>query len=755
MKKHCLVIGLFLLAFTSFGQAGKLKKANNYFDKLAYSFAAELYEELIGSELDSPTLKSKLATCYYLMGNTVKAENDFALMINSPEATKDDFFYYAQALKQNGKYSESDVWMAKVNQLSSNDSRGLSYANNKTYFDKIEEEGARFEIRNLNCNSSVSDFGAYPSVDGKQVYFISSRRKPVIIQYEWPWNESQYLDVYKSDVDSINELSNVSLLDKNVNTRFHEGPLCFSSDGKYVYFTRSNVARGRQRKDKQGIQNLKLFRATIDQEGNWNNEEELPFNSKEYSVGHPSISNDAKELYFVSNMPGGFGGADLYKAAINSDGTFGKAENLGSAYNTEGQEMFPWFNGKGDLFFSSNGHIGLGGLDVFVMEMTEGAELQNVGMPVNSQSDDFAFTMNKDNLTGFFSSNRAGGKGDDDIYSYTLIEPLKKQLMVVGIARDAATGQILVNANIDLLNAKGEVVGTVKSDNSGSYKFNLDTDSDYVVAVSGVDKKQNNQRSITTKNLAAEVTVINGDVNLEKENELQLPLPISSPLSLYCLVTETKSMLPLEGVKITVTNNETKSIFIDQLTSNKGDVEKEIVGKEINEKLSYTIRLEKEGYLTKVLTFDYNISQTGRVNVHESLDLTLDKINVGIDLASIIEINPIYFDFDKYDIRPDAEVELKKIVKVMNENPAMVIELGSHTDCRSSIDYNQKLSDNRAKASAAYIQKRISNPERIYGKGYGESKLKVNCPCEGTVKSSCSKKEHQKNRRTEFVIVKM
>ena len=141
-------------------------------------------------------------------------------------------------------------------------------------------------------------------------------------------------------------------------------------------------------------------------------------------------------------------------------------------------------------------------------------------------------------------------------------------------------------------------------------------------------------------------------------------------------------MLPLEGVKITVANNETKSIFIDQLTSNKGDVEKEIVGKEINEKLSYTIRLEKEGYLTKVLTFDYNISQTGRVNVHESLDLTLDKINVGIDLASIIEINPIYFDFDKYDIRPDAEVELKKIVKVMNENPAMVIELGSHTDCR-------------------------------------------------------------------------
>jgi outer membrane protein OmpA-like peptidoglycan-associated protein len=535
------------------------------------------------------------------------------------------------------------------------------------------------------------------------------------------------------------------LLDKKVNTRFHEGPLCFSSDGKYVYFTRSNVARGRQRKDKQGIQNLKLFRATIDQEGNWNNEEELPFNSKEYSVGHPSISNDGKDLYFVSNMPGGFGGADLYKATINPDGTFGKAENLGLVYNTEGQEMFPWFNVNGDLFFSSNGHIGLGGLDVFVMETTEGAELQNVGMPVNSQSDDFAFTMNKDNLTGFFSSNRAGGKGDDDIYSYTLIKPIKKQLWIVGIARDAATGQMLVNANVDLLNEKGVVVGTVKSDNSGSYTFKVDTNSDYVVAVSGVEKKQNNQRSVTTKNIADEVTVINGDVILEKEFELFM----------YCLVTDSKSLLPLEGVKIAVTNNETNSVFIDQLTSKTGDAEKEIEGTEINEKLSYTIQLEKEGYLTKVLTFEYNISQGGRVNVHESLDLTLDKIDVGIDLASIIEINPIYFDFDKYDIRADAEVELKKIVKVMNENPSMVIELGSHTDCRSSIDYNQKLSENRAKASAAYIQKRISNPERIYGKGYGESKLKVNCPCEGAVKSSCSKKEHQKNRRTEFVIIKM
>jgi outer membrane protein OmpA-like peptidoglycan-associated protein len=191
------------------------------------------------------------------------------------------------------------------------------------------------------------------------------------------------------------------------------------------------------------------------------------------------------------------------------------------------------------------------------------------------------------------------------------------------------------------------------------------------------------------------------------------------------------------------------------LTTKTGDIEKELLDKKVNDQLSYTIRLEKPGYLSKVVTFNYTILQMGRINVHETLDLTMDKIDIGLDLTSIIDINPIYFDLGKYTIRADAAIELNKIVKVMNENPAMEIELGSHTDCRGSIASNEKLSDNRAKASANYIKERITNPERINGKGYGEAQLKVDCPCEGTVKSTCSEDEHQKNRRTEFVIIKM
>ena len=430
------------------------------------------------------------------------------------------------------------------------------------------------------------------------------------------------------------------------------------------------------------------------------------------------------------------------------DGTFGKAENLGAKFNTEGQEMFPWINSKGELFFASNGHIGLGGLDVFIMSVSKNGsfdKLLNVGLPVNSQHDDFAFTMNSDNITGYFSSNRTGGKGDDDIYSYVLTKPFQQQLVVKSIVKDETTGEILPGATVKLVNSKGEVIASAITDEFGGVQFDVEPGEEYTIAVSGVDKYNVKQLAVSTKNLDSDITQVNGNVSLVKE----------ASFSLYCLVTDAKSNLPLEDVKITITNSVTQNEFINRLTPKTGDVEKEIPDVAINDQLSYTIRLEKQGYLTKVVTFNYQLVQTGKINVHETLDLTMDKVDVGLDLTTIIDINPIYFDLGKFTIRADAAIELDKIVKVMNENPGMQIELGSHTDCRGSIASNEKLSDNRAKASADYIKQRISNPERINGKGFGESRLKVDCPCEGSVKSTCSEDEHQQNRRTEFVILKM
>jgi outer membrane protein OmpA-like peptidoglycan-associated protein len=839
MKKQFIIICYLLVSFSSFGQLGKLKKADAYYDKLAYSYAAELYEQLINSEVDSPLLKSKIATCYYHMGVMDKAETYFASMITTNFAVKEDFFFYAQALKQNGKYKESDQWMTKINQLASSDIRAASFINNTSYLDDISNQGTNFEIKNLKCNSNASDFGAYPSNSEKEIYFISARKTPVMIQYEWTWNGTQFLDIYKSTIVENGELENISILKNKVNTRFHEGPLCFSPDGKFVYYTRNNISKINNRKDNKGIQNLQLFRSNIDSLGHWVSEEILPFNSKYYSVGHPSISSDGKTLYFVSDMPGGFGGADLYKVSISENGKLGKLENLGSDFNTEGQEMFPWVNQKGELFFSSNGHIGLGGLDVFLMTLDKNGtfyKLQNVGIPVNSQSDDFAFTMNKNNLTGYFSSNRIGGKGDDDIYSYTLTKPLPNQIIVEGVISDEKTGEIFAYKKVEIINSKGEVIGSAMTDSSGAYAFNIDPDMDYIISVKNIDYYTDNQRNITTANLKptnetliADIALLkkeilatgfvhkdtsseiiigaivsllnaqgeiiastvtdslgaysfqiehNNDYSIsvsEKDNYWENKIALTSKnlgpninqlngaisvnpklnLSLYCLVKDSKSLMPLEGVSIIVTNNDTKKTFISQLTSSLGTLEKEIFDKEISDSLSYSIQLEKEGYLTKKLTFNHKIEELGRINLAETLDLSMDKVSLDLDLASIIQINPIYFDLRKFYIRPDAAIELDKIVKVMNDNPSMQIELGSHTDCRGTIAFNNNLSDNRAKASVQYIQKRITNPKRIFGKGYGESQLKVNCPCDGEIISTCSDEEHQQNRRTEFVIIKM
>lgn len=732
---------------TVFGQSGKLLKADNYFEKLSYSYAKGLYEELLGSEVDSPKMKSNLAICYYNTGDLKKSEETFAQMINTEFATREDFFYYAQALKQNGKYAESDLWMEKFNKLAANDARGLSYMNNPSYLEKIEKQGVHFTINNLNCNTPSADFGGYPSTVNNDAYFVSSRRKRVFVQNEWSWNSKRFLDLYKSTIASSSELENVELITKKVNTRFHEGPMCFSPDGKFVYYTRNNISKGSKRKDQKGIQNLKLYRATLDSKGKWTNEEVLNFNSKDYSVGHPSITADGKTLYFASDMPGGFGGADLYKVALNADGSYGKPENLGKQFNTEGQEMFPWISNDGHLFFSSNGHIGLGGLDVFVMLPTKDGgfdKLMNVGKPVNGQHDDFAFTMNKDNKTGYFSSNREGGKGDDDIYSYVLTKPFKQNLMVEGIVADIQSKELLPGATVYLKDEQGTILATTTVDDKGAYSFELEPEKRYVVSAT----KENyfdDLANFNTVNLDPEVESIQQDLDLEKD----------PGLALYCLVTDAKTTLPLEGVKMTIVDKTNGKEFLSTMTPASGDAKKGIADKKLNDQLTYTIKLEKEGYLTKTVVYSQRVVKPGIINVHENLDLTMDKLDVGTDLATIIDIKPIYFDLGKYAIRKDAALELDKIVKVMNDYPTMQIELGSHTDCRSSYAFNEKLSDNRAKASAAYIKARIKNPERIYGKGYGEYKLKIDCPCEGAVKSTCTEAEHQQNRRTEFVIIKM
>lgn len=744
MKNIGITLAVVALSSLSFGQSGKLKKADNYYSKVAYAEAADLYTELIGSEVDSPTLKAKLADCYYQMGETTRAEEYYAAMVSSPEATADDVYKFAQALKENGKYAESDKWMEKFHSIQADDSRGKEFISNKTYVEQITNQGAYFSINHLAVNTENAEFGGYPYGENEAL-FVSNRKKRVAVLRSHTYNGNRFLDLYTASVGGNNELETPDFKSRKVNKKYHEGPLCFSPDQKTVYFTRNNMSGGKLRRDDKGIQNLKLYKATIDAEGNWTNEEELPINSKDYSVGHPTISADGKTMYFASDMPGGFGGADIYKMAINEDGTFGSPENMGDKINTEGQEMFPWVNSEGLLFFASDGHVGLGGLDVFVrIPKKDGSfnKLMNVGKPVNGPKDDFALVMNADNTTGYVSSNRESGNGDDDIYSFTLLKPLKVNLSLNGVVTDVRSGEIIPGARIQLKDEAGNVVATTLADDNGNYSFGLEPDMDYNLVVTK-DDYFDNQGTTTTKDLAAGTEEINKDLTLEKD----------PGLALYALVTDAKTNAPIDGVEMTIIDNMTGKEFGSTTTEASGDFLKGIADKKIDDRISYNIILKKEGYFPKTVTFNHEIKEPGTINVHEMLDGGLALDPAVTDLSELVQINPINFDLNKYNIRPDAAVELDKIVEIMNKYPNMEVELGSHTDCRGSKAYNERLSDKRAKASAAYIKSKITNPERIYGKGYGESRLLNGCECEGSVKSTCSEEEHSENRRTEFKVI--
>ncbi len=306
--------------------------------------------------------------------------------------------------------------------------RSYSYASNNENFDitevysrllnsitLVEERSEKFIVNRLSINSKYSDYA--PSFFEGELVFASSRNANSFSKIVHELNNQPFLDLYTtvraSDQRSIGRLKG------EINSKFHESSATFSKDGKTVYFTRNNYSKRKSKTNQEGTILLKLYKASYDN-GKWRNIEELPFNSDEYSIAHPALSKDGKHLYFASDMPGSFGKSDLYVVEINEDGSFKTPRNLGDQINTSGRETFPYISDKGKLFFASDGHDGLGGLDVFMIlpDRNGVAGVYNLGEPINSTKDDFTFIINEENKIGYFASNRKGGRGDDDIYGF-------------------------------------------------------------------------------------------------------------------------------------------------------------------------------------------------------------------------------------------------------------------------------------------------------------------------------------------------
>lgn len=595
--------------------------------------------------------------------------------------------------------------------------------------DSYSSNGDEFpaSIELLKFNSNKQDFS--PCYYGDKIVFTSERRRFNSIKRK-DLNRRPYYDVYIADIDQ-GDLTNIDKFKGVNNKKFHEGPVSFNSEGNMMFFTQNSYKEKSSTKEV----NLQIRYANL-KDNTWNLMESPSFNSPDYSCGHPAISPDGKWLYFVSDMPGGIGGTDIYRAEIKSDGNTGAPINLGSDINSEKNEMFPFVHKDGMLIFASNKQGGLGGLDIYVSQITETLAIGKIihpGAPFNGESDDFSLILDENQSTGFFTSDRTG-KGSDDIYSVKMLSPFIFGVELKGQSKDQ-DGNILANTLITLKDDKGNVIETFQTNENGQYKLTLEEDQNYSLEAS----KEDYFNVSKDLNTASDEKSIKADLVLEKD----------PGLSLSAKFTDQDGKL-LDDVQAKIINNLTGTSE-DFITSTENMVYfKPLEGLKIGDRISFNFELSKEGYLSKTVTFNKQLTEPGIIEIPLK-ELSLEKIEVGADLSKIIEIAPIYFDLGKYNIRPDAAAELDKIVKVMNENPNMIVELGSHTDSRGSSSSNKRLSYKRAKLSAKYIADRITNPERISGKGYGESKL-INACSDGV---RCSEEEHQLNRRTEFIIIKM
>lgn len=621
-----------------------LNEADEQYRLYNYIKAIDLYEQAYKKK-NTLHAAERLAEGYSFTKNYVQAESWYAVAANMPGSKPEHVLGYARSLVNNSKYGEAKQQFQHYIDL-----KGDVVQKQKDLWLQSCDSAVKWmqhpvgiQIQNAKeLNSAQSDWGAV-NVNGG-VTFTSDRdnqteeltkgekpflkfdsgKRPDKIIYGWTGN--QYLRLYQR----LNNKDSLQLFPFDAGTDYHVGAASFTADGNEVYFTLTRIPKKLDYgKERLATVNVEIYSSKKSAEGNaWKKPLALKFNNvNEYSVGDPLISQDGKTLYFVSNMPGGKGGTDIYTTVKDANGEWSVPVNL-TAINTEDNERSPFVDKTGALFFSSDGYAGMGGLDIFKSAGKGNSYTKpvNLGYPVNSPQDDFAYTLNSA-TTGYLSSNRTDGLGSDDIYKVT--QQIIQTIKLEGKIFNKRTRLPLASAIATLKTSTGNTL-KVQTDESGYYSFKIEQDTLY-----GVIAEKTNFQSADTS-----------------------------------LVTK--------------------------------------------------VSLVKDFYL------------------------------IPIEINKAIRLENIYYDFDKWNIRPDAAIELDKLVQILKDNPTIWIELGSHTDSRGNDAYNMTLSQKRAESAVQYIISRGIDKNRITAQGYGESQLLNRC----SNGAKCSAADHQLNRRTEFKIVK-
>lgn len=455
-----------------YAQQSKLKKAEDNFNNHSYALAISSYEALVAKGYESDVIYKNLGDANFNNGDYAKAAEWYGKLFGLKVVAvgPEYYFRYAQSLKSVEDYKKSDTYMKKFQKIKASDSRAQKYAENSDYLTQIKSKTKRFTLKKININSNNSEFA--PSFYQGSLVFASARDTGLLVTNIHKWTNKAYLNLYKAD--STNEEGTFGapeVFSKALNSKTHESSTTFTKEGTTVYFTRNNSENGNFVEDEEGLSRLKIYRATLES-GVWGSVTELPFNSNAYSTAHPSLSADEKTLYFASDMPPSLGASDIFKVTINEDGTFGTPENLGNTINTEARETFPFMSGSGDLYFSSDGHPGLGGLDVYTADSKTG-KISNLGEPINSKEDDFSIILDAKKLHGYFASNRAGGMGDDDIYAFTYEkleeEPAEIAFQIKGSIIDKVTGEIIPFGKVTVYDYANNNLFEINTDEAGTF----------------------------------------------------------------------------------------------------------------------------------------------------------------------------------------------------------------------------------------------------------------------------------------------
>ncbi len=523
-------------------------------------------------------------------------------------------------------------------------------------FSFAQDDKPQYKIRLLNdCNDEFSNFGTTFYGDIQMIY-SSPKRESKVIKNIWNPNQQPFLELYLADIAEDGELINRVKISKDINSRYHESNVAFTKDLQTVYFSRDKYYNRHLDKDGKGITHIAMYKANVVSPSVWSNVVEMPFNNKDYCVGHPTLSADDKTLYFSSEMDGS---DDIYSVSINDDGTYGLPEKLGTQVNTEYSERFPFMGENNVLYFSSNKPGGNGKLDIYAVKLDNRSVAINLGAPINSYSDDFSFTKKKGGDYGYFSSNRAKGKGDDDIYYFKELNGIPCHQKAEGIVTDKKSGKKIPKALVVLYDADGDELDSQIVGRNAKFSFDVDCESNYKVVGSKESYSEDSKDFVSNSNLKLGL-----DLNLNIEKEVPKAL------------------------------EETPVIEQSPIT---------------------------------ILT----------ANSYDECQSALDNVN------------DIYFALDKYNITYRAALELDRVIRIMKHCPNIKIEASSHTDCRSSHEYNQALSQRRAKATVDYIVNVGGiDANRLKAIGYGETRLRNRCS-DGV---KCTEAEHRMNRRTQFDI---